>query len=75
MLIEKIIATNCRIFRAKLGITQSALAKRAGVSKQYIAKIEAGSGNITISVLEQLSKALGVTPAKLVSELKISEAA
>lgn len=44
--------------RARLGITQVELAKLAGVTQAYIAKIEAGTTDPRISTLERISKAL-----------------
>ncbi|MCI0569875.1 MAG: type II toxin-antitoxin system HicB family antitoxin [Myxococcaceae bacterium] len=45
--------------RHEAGLTQSALAKRAGVSQQAIAKLENPDANPTIDTLEKVAKALG----------------
>ena len=47
--------------RKKAGLTQRALAKRAGVSNTIIYQIEKGTRNPGLKTLEKLSKALGVS--------------
>lgn len=47
-----------RIVRKKRGITQEKLAKMAGFTQPYIAKIESGSTDPRISTLEKISEAL-----------------
>ncbi len=46
--------------RKELGITQPLLGELAGVSKNTIYKLERGSGNPTIKVLEGLLEVLGL---------------
>ena len=46
--------------RADAGLTQTELAKRAGVTQQAIAKLEHPSANPTIETLEKVAAALGV---------------
>jgi len=47
-----------RAMRTKLGLTQSQLAKLAGVTQAYIAKIEAGDADPKVSTLEKILTAL-----------------
>jgi len=48
--------------------TQEALAKRAKVSRSYLAAIEAGhKRNPSLVILQKLAKALGVPVAKLLA--------
>jgi transcriptional regulator with XRE-family HTH domain len=63
------IAKNTRVFRANAGLNQEQLAARAGISQAYIGKIESGRGNLTLTVLAALARALEVTPAQLISEI------
>jgi len=44
--------------RTRLRLTQAELAKRAGVTQAYIAKIEAGEADPRLSTMERISKAL-----------------
>lgn len=47
-----------RTLRSGLGLTQAQLAKLAGLTQAYIAKIEAGVADPRISTLERISEAL-----------------
>ena len=71
----EILATNVRIFRAARNLTQALLAEEAGISPQYVAKIERGDGNVTLVVLDQLAQTLKVTPARLVTEVVLQSQA
>ncbi len=51
--------------RKQRGLTQGALAKAAGISQIYVAKIEAGDKIPSIPTLEKLAKALKVKVAEL----------
>lgn len=75
MEITQTIAKNTRIFRAASGLNQDQLAERAGICPAYIGKIEAGRGNVTLTVLESLAAALGVAPAQLVSDIQFDQRA
>jgi predicted RNase H-like HicB family nuclease/DNA-binding XRE family transcriptional regulator len=54
------IALQIRWVRAKEGLTQGQLAKKAGVSQQQIAKLERPGENPTIGTIAKIAKALGV---------------
>ena len=47
--------------RAKKGLTQKELARRAGTKQSAIARFEAGGSNPTLDFMRRLSRALGVT--------------
>jgi transcriptional regulator with XRE-family HTH domain len=48
--------------RQRAGLTQQELATKVGISRIYIAKLEAGDRTSpSLPVLEQIAKALGVT--------------
>ncbi len=52
--------------RAARGLTQEALAKKAGISRTYIARLELGQQDPTLGTLEKLAKALKLTVGELV---------
>jgi transcriptional regulator with XRE-family HTH domain len=45
--------------------SQAGLAKRAGISREYVRKLEAGHSDPTIGMLQRLAKALGVPVTEL----------
>lgn len=51
--------------RSELGLTMRVLAKNAGVSERFLAQLEAGEGNISVSRLEDVAEALRTTGADL----------
>ena len=53
------VAIQIRWMREELGLTQTQLAQRLGVSQQAIAKLERSGGNPSIETLQRLAKALG----------------
>ncbi len=55
-----------RQLRREQGWTRSDLARRSGISLRFLARIEAGSGNISVRRLEELARALATTPGELV---------
>lgn len=56
-----------KTLRTKKKLSQAALAQRAGLSREYVNKIEAGRYDPPLSTLNTLAKALGVTVTKLLS--------
>jgi len=56
----------------KAGITQIALADFAELSKRYIQKIEHGEANITIEVVEKLTKIFKCNWNDIVGEVDYS---
>jgi predicted RNase H-like HicB family nuclease/DNA-binding XRE family transcriptional regulator len=53
------VAVRIRQTRARLGLTQTELARRAGVSQQQIAKLERPGENPTVATLASVARALG----------------
>lgn len=51
--------------REKRGITQEALAAKAGISRGYLARLETGRHDPTLTTLMKLAKALRVKPGAL----------
>jgi transcriptional regulator with XRE-family HTH domain len=55
-----------KTLRTKKNLSQATLAKRAGLSREYVNKIEAGRYDPPLSTLNSLAKALGVPVTELV---------
>ena len=47
-------------------MSQAALAARAGITREYVNKLEAGKHDPTVGVLQKLAKVLGVKLTTLV---------
>lgn len=62
-----LLGATVRELRARRGMTRKILARESGLSQRYLAELEAGRGNISVLLLRQLAKALGVTLQRLVS--------
>jgi XRE family aerobic/anaerobic benzoate catabolism transcriptional regulator len=54
-----------RSARAKRGITRRALAEQSGVSERYLAQIESGQGNPSVTILKGIAAALDLPVAEL----------
>ena len=60
------LAEQLKRLRAARGLSQEALAKKAHVSRGYLARIELGRHDPTLSVLRRLAKGLRVSVGELV---------
>ena len=49
-----------RRLRTKRGLSQQGLAENAGLSREYVARLETGQHNPSLATLQKLAKALGV---------------
>jgi transcriptional regulator with XRE-family HTH domain len=67
--IRLVFGARVRDMRQGLGLSQTDVAARAGVSLTYVSQIERGTRNPTLAVLIQLSRALGTNPETLIAEL------
>ncbi|MEO3785760.1 helix-turn-helix domain-containing protein [Actinocorallia sp. B10E7] len=63
-----LVARNVRRFRQERGLSLGELARRSGLSKQTLSKIEQGIGNPTVDTLTQLGAALDVSVRRLLTE-------
>ena len=61
----KRLIMHLKALRAKQGLSQAGLAERAGISREYIARLETGHHDPSLSTLEKLAKALKVTVGEL----------
>lgn len=59
------MAAKIRKLREARGLTQGELAEKAGVTREYVARLEAGRYDPSLSTIERLAKALKVKPAEL----------
>lgn len=66
------IAANVRRLRLRRGLTQEALAERAGQDLSYLQRVERGVTNLSMGVLFALANALGVPPATLVRKARLA---
>jgi transcriptional regulator with XRE-family HTH domain len=59
------VADNVRKARYEAGLTQLELAKKSGLSTNYISRIERADVSPTIETLEKLAKALKIKSSKI----------
>ena len=59
--LSKNFGARVRTLRNALGLSQEKLAEKAGVHRTYIGMIERGEKNITLSNIEKIACALGVS--------------
>lgn len=62
------VSRNIQRIRTERELSLGELARRAGVSKQTLSKIEQGQGNPTIGTLEEVARALGIRITGLLTE-------
>ncbi len=60
-MIEEKVGRRIKELRNKLGISQEELGFRSGVHRTYIASLEVGKRNVSISTLEKIVIALNVS--------------
>ena len=68
MAILDIVARRVRQARAARRWTIRELAERSGLSVRFLVQLEAGSGNISVKRLDDVARALALTPADLLTE-------
>jgi transcriptional regulator with XRE-family HTH domain len=64
---DKAVAQRIKKFRKDSGMTQAALAKKAGVSTNTVARLERGLHRASSESVEKLAKALGVTASDILN--------
>ena len=60
-MITEDVGKRVRFLRNEMGLSQEKLAFKAGIDRTYLAGVEAGKRNVTITVLEKIVCALEVT--------------
>jgi transcriptional regulator with XRE-family HTH domain len=64
---EKMIGENIKKFRAKLGLTQDDLAKKADIKYTTLTKVESGVvSKPSVQTMAKIAKALGVSIENLI---------
>jgi XRE family transcriptional regulator, regulator of sulfur utilization len=58
--VRRKLGMKLRTLRDKQAMTQEALAKKAGISRGYLARVETGRHEPTLTTLRKLAKALRV---------------
>ncbi len=66
MALAEIFGRNVRRVRIERAMSIEALANEVGLSYSYVGEIERGRRNPTLSVVERVADALGVSPVDLV---------
>ena len=70
MLLEDAIGAELRAARERQGLTQEALAFRAGVHRTHISLLERGQRTPTLGVLFRLCEGMGVDPVEVVRRVR-----
>ncbi len=69
------IGAELRKHRAKRGLTRRQLAESSATSERYLAQIESGTGNPSVSVLRAIARALELPTAALLPETGVRDPA
>ncbi len=70
MRMRELVGRNIERLRIDRGLTQEALAHKAKLDQAHVARIERANINVTVDVLDKLTKALRVRPADLFEPLR-----
>lgn len=66
--IISIIASNIKKYRLEKGLSQEALADKAGLHRTYISLLERKKKNVSIKILEKIANALEISIASLIKQ-------
>lgn len=69
MTLEEKLGKTIMLRRRKQLISQEDFARKAGINRSYMSHIENGKRDVSITIIEKIAKALGVTLAELFREL------
>lgn len=70
--VRRRVGLNLKKFREERGFSQEAFADHCGLHRTYISGVERGVRNPTILVVERIAKALKVSAADLLQDVKAS---
>ena len=68
--ITEVLAKNLLAFRRKQQLSQEDLAELCNLHRTYIGSIERGERNVTLSTLEIIAQAVGVSVPKLLTPIE-----
>ena len=71
--LRTVLAENLRSLRRVKGISQEGLAELCGLHRTYVGSVERCERNITLSSLEVLAQALGVSVPELLTREVLNE--
>jgi len=66
--IRKVVARNLRGARRAVGLSQEALAEKAGVDRSYVSRVETGKVSVGLDTLAELARAVDVAPNELLRD-------
>ncbi|HQH27614.1 MAG TPA: helix-turn-helix transcriptional regulator [Oligoflexia bacterium] len=66
--LRKVLANNIKRFRNERSLSQEQLAEACGLHRTYVGSVERCERNVTLSTLEILAKALGLTVPQLLTD-------
>lgn len=70
--LQACLAKNMKLYRKKAGLSQAALAEKAGTAPNYIALIEVGKKFPSLTMLEKIASALNVDALDLFDKQGLS---
>jgi transcriptional regulator with XRE-family HTH domain len=70
MNLRKTFSANLCRLRDEKGLTQEVLAAEAGISREYLSRLEKAGAAASIDIIEKLAAALKVEPALLLAKSK-----
>jgi transcriptional regulator with XRE-family HTH domain len=68
--VRRRVGLNLKRFREERGFSQEAFADHCGLHRTYISGIERGVRNPTVLIVEKIAKALKVSAADLLQDIK-----
>jgi transcriptional regulator with XRE-family HTH domain len=66
--LRALLANNLRSFRQSRSLSQEEFADLCNLHRTYIGSVERGERNVTLSTLEVLAEALGISVPKLLTQ-------
>ena len=66
--LKKTIATNVKLARKSMGISQEELGFRADIDRTYVSQIERGIGNPSLLILHKVGVVLGIPVPDLLAK-------
>ena len=68
LVMTQILADNLRAYRKAKNVSQEELADACNLHRTYVGSVERGERNVTLSTLEVLASALGVSVPELLTK-------